>query len=174
MSGFIAHDCREARWQQLRTSAPTNVSERRMRPFANGVAGMDTHFRGRAGRFTATGRRAGIMIRQRFAPISSISSRSKGLGCSHSLERPQISPIARINTGKVGFCSKERIHVARKTGPARLLVRDLLNWPGTIREAGSDGIVCPSSHPGRFAKPFSFHSMVNPIRNGEEFSIADT
>src|SRR6266446_5938308 len=42
-----------------------------MQPFANGAPGMGTGVRVFPGRFTVTGRRVGIRIRQRYAPMFS-------------------------------------------------------------------------------------------------------
>src|SRR5947208_9046610 len=44
----------------------------RMKPYASGAPGMGTGARVLPGRFTATGRRVGTLIRQRYAPMSSI------------------------------------------------------------------------------------------------------
>jgi hypothetical protein len=60
------------------TSAPMDVCETRMRPFANGAPGMSTGFRVLAGRFTATGRRAGTVIHQKYAPMFSTCFRTQG------------------------------------------------------------------------------------------------
>ena len=71
-SGFIARSYPLAVWLRPSTSVPTNAFQMRMKPFASGAPAMGTGVRVLPGRFTATGRRAGTLIRQRYAPMFSI------------------------------------------------------------------------------------------------------
>ena len=72
MIEFIARGCPQAVWRLPPTLAPTHAFPRRMKLSAHGALNVGTDARLFLGKSMGTGRKVGILIRQRYALMSSI------------------------------------------------------------------------------------------------------
>src|SRR5205807_3112893 len=80
-----------------------------MRPFANGAPGMGADFRASPGRFTAIGRRVGILIRQKYALMFSMcfkTQRANGIRARVQNSTKEDSSTSNMSTRRILSASK--------------------------------------------------------------------